>query len=263
MKQRGKIAALILLSVIGLGSALRHDLAAWARQRGDARLQSGDTGGAEAAYRQAGALGAADGPLAYNLGVGLYRAGDFVAAEQRFTAALAKSEPGLAAAARYNRGNCRFRLAQQTAASDRRAALAFLEAAIADYGQVLASSPDAADAAGNLALARTQLASLADAEDARQGKDVAEQTPAATGAGRSSVDTLRSKAQASATTPTAGVARDADKPDASAGAGKTRRDLSATEAERLLNEARGREKLAGALHAGKQNGRMPGPDRDW
>ena len=256
-------AILILLALVSLIYMLRQDLAGWARQRGNERLLAGDMPGAEAGYRQAGELGMDAAPLAYNLGVSLYRRGEFAGAQRQFAAALAKAGPGLKSAAHYNRGNCAFRLAERLVASDPEAAGSLFQAAIADYVETLALSPGAVDAGENLLLTRSRLAALVGADEARTGKDDADQARNDVTGDRVLSGARQANAHPGASRAATGAAREAGRADASASAGNSRRDLTPAEAERLLNEARGRERLAGLPHAGKQNGELARPERDW
>ena len=248
------LPALLLLASLGL--ALRQDLAHLAVRQGHGSLGRGDVPGAAAAFARAGALGQPAAPLAFNLGVTLYRAGDYPRARDQFTTALASADPALAAASHYNRGNSQFRLGERLAAGDREAARRLFQAAIADYGQA-----GTADARANLGLVRARLAVLG-GESAQGG----ERRPAATAQAQPAGDGIGKDAKAM---PAAGqaaaahTAREAEHADAKASLGKTRPALSRQEAERLLNEARGRERPAGPLHAGSQNGPLAKPERDW
>ncbi len=258
-----------LLAVTGLTFTLHQDLTSLALHQGTARLQSGDPSGAEKAFNRALSLGSDAAPLAYNLGVGLYRQGDFARAQQQFATALATAGPDLAAAIHYNRGNSRFRQGELLAASDPPAARSLLSDAMADYGQALAADPDAADAAGNLAAARLRLAALGrktSSEDSRQPAGSDEKQAGETARNQASkAEGERTKADSSSTPPatTADAAQAADGADDSLGKGKPRQVLTQPEVERLLNEARGRERPAGVPHTGNHAGKLAQPDKDW
>jgi len=250
----------LLLTLAGLAIILRHDLANLARYLGSARLQAGDVMGAAAAFRHAVALGGDAAPLAYNLGVSLYRKGEYLRAREQFAAALATAGPNLRAATLYNRGNCQFRQAERLAAGDQEAARRFFQEAISDYGKALALAPDAVDAGGNLNLARVRLAALG--ADAGNPHTAGAEKPPQEKVGNGSKAGTK-HAQPATKQAAAGAAQEAERADASATSGKTRRDLTRNEAERLLNEARGREKPAGMPHRGNRNGPLAKPDRDW
>jgi len=256
-------AILALLVMAALAHTLRHDLAHLAVYQGNARLQAGDASGAAAAWQRAVTLGREAAPLAYNLGVSGYRKGEYAQARKQFAAALATAAPNLREALHYNLGNCQFRLGEQLAARDPQAARGLFQAAIADYGKALALSANAVDASHNLALARARFAALGNgpAKSRSPRAAGAERSPAGSAGNRPPAATGKAKAQASQTP--AGAAQAAARADATATAGKPRRDLTQTEAERLLNEARGREKLAGSPHRGNQNKALAKPERDW
>jgi tetratricopeptide (TPR) repeat protein len=264
MMRRSIEMLLALLILAGLALALRQDLADLALSQGQARLRAGDLGGAAAAFARAAALGRDAAPLAYNLGVSLYRKGEYLRARDQFSAALATAGPELAAAIRYNRGNSQFRQGERLAGSDREAARAFFREAVADYGKALSLEPGAVDAGANLGLARERLAALG-SEPARAGsrRDAGAERPGKSEAGSGKGQRAETtQAQPATGQAAASRARAAARTDAVASPGKTRRDLTRQEAERLLNEARGREKPAGMPH-GDHAGQSAKPDRDW
>lgn len=241
-------AIAILLALAGLALALRHDLAALALSRGNTRLQAGDIMAAEAEFKRSAALGGETAPLAYNLGVSLYRKGDFARARTWFDAALSTTGPELRAAIHYNRGNCQFRL------GERQAARGAFQAALADYGRTLALTPKAVDAGDNLNLTRARLAALARAH--------ARPDPPRR-AGRSGRDEAPGEARRGIPGNAAHAAKPAARADASARPGKPYPALSRQETLRLLNEARGREKPMGTPRGGKQPGEQNKPEKDW
>lgn len=270
MKRRLIRAVLTACLLLGLGLAVRHDLARLFEQQGRARAEAADLAGAESAFRRAAWLGGDAAVLAFDLGIGLYRNGDFTQARQQFAAALATSAPDRVAAAHYNRGNSLFRKAEQLAAGDRPAAAEMFQAAVADYRAALALSPGAADAETNLGLAVARLATL-------EGDPPKTKRPAPTGAenpiipnsvaghrdqdGHGQADTRHASTPRRPATAQAPGSGGADA--ATASAGNARRELTTDEAERLLNEARGRETLAGKPHDGRQNPPLAKPEKDW
>ncbi len=271
MMRRLMRGGLGLFTLAGLTLVLRHDIGRYLVEQGSLQLQSGDLAGAERTFRQAAALGSDAAQLAYHLGIGLYRQGRFEQAGEQFAAASASADAGLATAARYNRGNCLFRQAERMSAGDPQAAARLFRAALDDYGKVPAHAPEAMNARHNLGIAQARLAALlhgpaqqrgrprpgaaAQWQAAAQGptpKAVAGRAAGAQGPGSA----WRPHADASAARAT-GQAEQAI-------AGKTRRDLTQQEVERLLNEARGRETLAGALRPGWDRAeRLAQPEKDW
>lgn len=266
MKRRFGLLVLVLLALAALAAALRHDLANLAIRQGAGRLSDGDWAGAQAAFARAIALGRDSALLRYDLGVSLYRGGEFDQARQQFEAALVSAPPDMVVAVRFNRGNSYYRLAERRAGGDREAAEKFLRAAIADYGEALVHDPAAADARGNLDLSRSRLAALtaaAGGDQARQSRRPGAERQA--GAAASGPETAAGRQQAVPGQPAAadGSAGRADSPVPPGSTGKARRDISRTEAERLLNDARGREQLAGSLHGGRPHGQVAQPEKDW
>lgn len=266
MKRPLIIAVMTLCALVGLAVAVRHDLAGWFQQTGRARWEAGDYAGAEAAFRRALGLGDDAAARAYDLGVSLYRKGDLAQAQQQFAAATVTTAPGLVAAARYNRGNSLYRQGEQLATRDWQAAGAMFREAIADYRAALVLSPGAADAAGNLSLAEARLAALG--RDQRPPPAGTEKPIIPSGADGNGVRDAKGQASArQATTPQSAVAGQAPGADSAEDpaitSGKARPDLTPGEVERLLNEARGRERPAGNLHDGKPNQPLARPEKDW
>jgi tetratricopeptide (TPR) repeat protein len=214
-------------------------------------LRRGDLAAAETSLRRVRALGGEAAPLAYNLGVARYRRGEFGSARAQFSATLA--EPELAAASHFNRGNSAFRQAEAEPAK----AETHLSEAVADFERTLTLQPGDPAAQANREMARGRLAAL---RQTRESRDQAEKDK--TGKDKPGVDKAGAKP--------AGDPKAGQKPGQAGGGnkdllapGKSRRDLNPTETERLLNEARGRERPAGPLHQGGQNGPGPRPEKDW
>jgi tetratricopeptide (TPR) repeat protein len=270
MKRRLRTVVVALCVLAGLGLALRHDVIDLLQARGRAQLQQGDVASARAAFARAVGLGGDSAPLTYDLGVALYRHGDFAGAQQKFAIAMGATAPDLAVAARFNRGNSVFRQGESLAAGDRQAAARMFEAAVADYRAVLAHSPGAADARDNLSLAEARLAALesqaaaneipsAAATAAPQFATGAKGNGDARGEGRSSP---RPPSDPRPAAPRTAGAGDRPKPTASA-SGKSHPDLTPDEVERILNDARGREKLTGLPHHARSQDALAKPDKDW
>ncbi len=257
MNRRWIEILLILCALAGLLAALRLDLAELFAAQGMTRLQAGDTSGAARAIQRSVALGGDPAPLGYNLGVALYRAGKFAEAQRQFALALAQARPNLTANLHYNLGNSAYRQAERRAAADRTGAERLFQQAIAAYESTLTLAPTAAEARANLGLARTQLATLARADAQNRDKQPhTSQAPSKAPAERERDRQATKKGAANAT-------RQAASADPTATAGKTRRDLSRHDAERMLSEARGREKLSGML-SGKIRDKAPQqPEKDW
>jgi tetratricopeptide (TPR) repeat protein len=265
--------AMIVALLVMLAFSLWHDLVQLARRQGDDRLRANDPSAAEIAFRRAVMLGGDDVSLAYNLGVAFYRKGDFVEARQQFSAALSRASPELAAAIHYNMGNCQYRLAEQRAAHSPDAARHFLQGAVADYGQTLALRPDSVDAGDNLELARGKLMILGGGDqnntaDAAAGKEKGDgragNSRNGSAAARGTAESNKALARSTATkVDEQGSAREADDAEQDSAGGNRRAELSRGEAERLLNEARGRERPSGIPHGGGRIAHSAVPERNW
>lgn len=263
MKARALPALAALLAFLLLGAALRHDLAAHFLRQGGERLRAGDAPGAAAALRMSAALGGDAGTLAFHLGVLHYRKGEYDPARRQFDVAVAAAPPGREAAARFNRGNSFYRLAEAAAGRDAQAALGHFRQAMDDYRQALALELGDAGARRNLELAQARWAALAAGPGGREKVDAPRPAPDATPAQGRGENRADAKARAEAK-PAAGqgAAKTDDGDDPTPGQ-RSARALPREEVERLLNEARGRERPAGELHAGDRHGRAARPGRDW
>lgn len=271
MRRRSILAIITFLFLAGLGIILRYDLAMLAWRQGNDRLRAGD-------YREAMALlrRAADGlphslPIAFDTGVAHYRLGDLQGARDRFATASAAAEPGMWTAALYNMGNCAFRQGEKVATTDRLAAQRLFQEAAREYEQALAIAPGAADARHNLAVVRARLADLAGGagrgsrsgaaqsgdragkgadQEGKQGKEARKEGESSTGRRTESGKETAGRSPG-------------DRSDSPAHSRKTSPKLTRDEAERLLNEARGREAMSAALPAKGARGRLARPDKDW
>ena len=265
----------VLIAVVflaGLGLLLRHDLALRAWRQGQERLRAGDYGAALTFLSRAGKVSPDAMPIAFDTGVALYRLGEFHKAQERFAAAAAADDPALRSAALYNLGNCAYRRGEKTEAGDREGARRLFREAARQYLGALAVAPAASDASHNLSVVSTRLAELAGG--ASRGADSG---PARSGERRGAEVSAKSASQGEqaprAGEESAGRPKESGKETAlgsleersgaSAQAGKGGRTLSRDEAERLLDEARGREALTAAAPGPGRAGRLARPDKDW
>jgi tetratricopeptide (TPR) repeat protein len=265
------MALITLLALTGLAVTMRHDLVLLAWRQGNDRLRAGDYRGALSALHRAAAGMPHVLPLAFNAGVAHYRLGEYQEARSRFAAAAASADPALRGAARYNLGNCAFRQGERLVVTCRPAAMRLFQEAVREYEQALAITPSAVDASHNLAVVRIRLAGLAGGEDRdsrsgaaqsgdRAGNDTARsgiQDEEALREGESSVGRRTEHDKE-----TAGRSP-GDKSDSPAQSDKALPKLTRDEAERLLNEARGREALSAAPTAKEGRGRLARPEKDW
>jgi tetratricopeptide (TPR) repeat protein len=278
---------LLILVMAGLAATWRHDLAVSRQRQGRELLAAGDPRGALELLRRAERGGLDSAELAFDAGMALYRLGAFPLARERFARASGAAEPGLRAAALYNLGNCAFRLGekerggdhprggvrlkeggeQQQGGVDRQG---LLQEAARRYGEVLALAP-AADARHNLAVVRSRLAGppgappAAPSGEAKPGNESAASGAAPKGnqGAEGNGGSQASREQRGETPREAAGRPQHSLPDAPGRAGKGPSELTKDAAERLLNEARGREANSGPLASQRERGRQARPDRDW
>ncbi|TWU39949.1 hypothetical protein Q31b_32650 [Novipirellula aureliae] len=112
--------------------------------------------------------------LDYNVAVAQYRKGDIESAKSMFSKASTSSNAKLAAAARYNLGNCFYNDAVAAAESDKTAAIESLNQAIEHYRGSLAGNPNQVDARANIELAAELIKRLKQ-EQKQQEKEQQEQ----------------------------------------------------------------------------------------
>ncbi|WP_186774687.1 hypothetical protein [Allorhodopirellula solitaria] len=129
-------------------------------------------------YREIDSTGNARSELTYNLGVAQYRQGDLDAAKSLFREVSTWTNGSLAAAARYNLGNCFYSSAITVAKSDGPAAIDSLTQAISHYRAALHADPHHVDARANIELAvelRKQLQQEQEQQEQEQQEQEQEQ----------------------------------------------------------------------------------------
>lgn len=250
--------SLIVLALL----ALRENLSALALLAGERSLRIEEITNAARSFRIAAALGRDPATLAYNLGVAFYRRGDHARAKEWFADSLSKADPALVGTVHYNLGNCLFRQAE--AAGDGETAGRLFRAAAGEYALALSKTPNDDDAKANLGLAQKRMAALS-------------------ASGPNSTDRKRSSASSTGRKEAGHESNERDKArpgDIQAGSAKatpsrawtgtTTADavarlhpLSDNEVERLLSEARGRERPLGSLVGAGRPARVTTPEHDW
>lgn len=263
MNSRWIKAAVVLAGAAMLALSLRHDLALWFLRHGVEQLRSGEEVRALIALRRASSLGGDADVLGYNLGVIHYRNREYELARSHFDTATAASPP-LGLAARYNRGNALYRLAEQRMEKDPEAAAGLMLLAMADYRAVLEDMPGDQDASHNLEMLQARWAAIT---SDRKGREEAGDAPlgsASAGAEKSQPDKAPpGKAEAGSKQESGRSARQAGEEHSAHFPARSPRELPRAEVDRLLNEARGRERPAGELHGGGGLGRSAKPEKDW
>lgn len=268
MSRRWKHALLVFAGVAAFLLLLRLDLADYFAWQGNALLRDGNASAAQRAFQQSIALGNHREELILGHATSLYRLGRFDQAQREFERALNAKAPHLLAAAHYNRANTLFRLAEQAAPQTPSAAGELWQAAVADYLAALAIDPQAVDARSNLDVARERIARLARASDGSRKKT--SETSSTADADKSSNSDTPSKPEQSGHTDESGVPAKPDRHDTASSSsdtndaqGKPRHQMSRTEAERLLNDARRRDVLYGPPSPSSVPGKSTTAGKDW
>jgi hypothetical protein len=200
--------------------------------------------------------------LGYNLGVIHYRNREYELARSHFDTATAASPP-LGLAARYNRGNALYRLAEQRMEKDPEAAAGLMLLAMADYRAVLEDMPGDQDASHNLEMSQARWVAIT---SGRNGREEAGDAPfgSAAAAGQPQPDRAPpGKAEAGSKQESGRSARQEGEEHSAHFPARSQSELPRAEVDRLLNEARGRERPAGELHGGGGLGRSAKPEKDW
>ncbi len=173
----GPAAGVLLLCIAAspLGAGGSAELVA----AGNEELASGAIAQATARYEEA-RQASPDSPVPlFNLGVALYRQGNFPAALTAFQEVHPRA-PALAAKVHYNQGNALARLGQEQEESDPQAALDLYRAGLAAYRRALDIEPGFTQAAVNLEVVRSwvdRLLQRAAAQAAGQGQPRAAEVP--------------------------------------------------------------------------------------
>lgn len=116
-------------------------------------VRTGEFAQAIEEYREIPVTELTQDELNYNSGVALYREGDVDAARALFSETSTSANNSIAAAARYNLGNCSYADAVATAEQDKKSAIDSLNQAITQYRASLRANPNHVDARANIELA--------------------------------------------------------------------------------------------------------------
>lgn len=257
MRRKLSVVLLFLMFLTGLYPVLRHDLFHFAWRQGREALLRGDSERGMRAFAWAETMRGGDLFLAYDTGVALYGAGEYAQALDRFYAASAAGDPGLKEAALYNRGNAAVKEAERKGGDEANAA-ALLRQAETSYRQVLELNPRAADAKRNLELVRVRLQVLGAARDGAPGREsrggsVAPQAATKERQGEQGKEQGRKSRGNKAGEESGQAARH----------GGRAAEMSREDAERLLAEERGRERLAPQLLGAGGKGRHAPAGKVW
>ncbi len=267
MIPRPSVVVSLLVFLAGLGMAFRHDMGNLAWRQVRQSLIAGDPAEAERVQRGAMLMDGDRARLAIAIGVGWYRQQRFDEAERQFAVSTTSARPELVSAAHFNRGDSYFRRAEQVAETDAGAARLLLRAATADFEKVLSLEPNAGDAISNLRLSQERLARLETAATppASRSMDHSYQNSsrAASGSSRTQEGLGRQRGRGDPNSAARTNASSKDNTEAHEALGRSHRDLTRDEAERLLDESRGREGISGSIVGDRRRTGREAPEKDW
>ena len=244
----GIFLLLLILSV-------RSDLSSWRLQSGYKAFQRGDLDCAFSAWSSVGNRQEA----VYNRAVIQARKGNGDKAALLFSHSAAGNDPAIRRHSLYNHGTLLLRQGRAALAADQEKARQAFAAAETQLKAAVLLDPRDSDAEHNGIVARDSLAQVsALIASRREEKKKAPEK----GAPEKS-ETAKNGAEKGKQTDKPGKA--GAETDSGEGKGKSRSapEMSKSDAERLLNDARGRETLRSATAAGTKPGAVSPPEKDW
>lgn len=239
-----------LVALLLLILAVRFDLTAWRLQSGYTAFQRGDLDGAFSAWSSAGNQQEA----VYNRAVVLARKRQGERAAQLFVQTAASTDPDIRQRSLYNHGTLLLQQGMGTVAADQEKARESFVLADKQLNAAVTLDPLDSDAQYNAVVVRDSLAKVNALISAkREDKKKAPEKP----------ETAKNGAERGKQTDKPGKA--GAETDSGEGKGKARPapELSRSDAERLLNDARGRETLRSATAARKKPDAVSPPEKDW
>lgn len=220
----------------------------------DRRFRRGDMPGAIARWKS-GSFFAPNGVVAYNCGVAYCRMGNYSAAETRFRAASGSGDGNVRQKSLYNLGSMQL---QRALASEKAQASRFLNNAVKHLEESSRLNPGDADAFHNLAIARNELASL---RAAVSGKPHAPEPAQASHLENGKKESEKQKREKILSGPSG---KPGETSQSDNGGGKRRQvAMTRDQAQRMLNDAKGREALRSAIVRDQKNLLRASPEKDW
>jgi hypothetical protein len=248
--KRIAVPLIYLVALLLLIPSVSSDLKAWRLQRGYTAFQRGDLDGAFSAWSSAGNLQEA----AYNRAVIQARKGRGDRAAQLFIRSAAGTDPVISQRSLYNYGTLLLQQGMGAVAADQEKARESFSLADKQLSAAVTLDPRDSDAQHNAVVARDSLAQVNALIAAKRGdKKKAPEKP----------ETAQNGAEKGKQTDKPGKA--GAETDSGEGKGKARSapELSRSDAERLLNDARGRETLRSATAVRTKTGAVSPPEKDW
>lgn len=236
------------------------DLARLYRLLGERNYQNGSYRAAGDNWQRAVNLNSRDTISRFNRGVANYRLGNFSAARTDFDVLATDGTELVRQQALYNRGNCQVRQAEHLGSGQRDAAERLYREAIKSYQEAGRLKPGDSDVDRNLhavTAAMTVIRGNKMKNDTGQKASAPRRSDVAQGKGTPAV-----QLPSPAASPSAGSAGKATS-DNREGTVSRRKSMGREQAERLLNEKRGRETLPSSVPAPSRNSSQLQPAKDW
>ncbi|MDD2732472.1 MAG: hypothetical protein PHF56_00910 [Desulfuromonadaceae bacterium] len=248
--KRIAVPLIYVVALLLLIWSVSSDLSYWRLQSGYAAFQRGDLDGAFSAWSSAGNQQEA----VYNRAVIQARKGRGDSAAQLFIESAAGTDPAIRQRSLYNHGTLLLQQGMGVMAVNQEKARESFALADIQLSAAVTLDPRDSDALHNAEVARDSLAQVNALIAAKRGdqKKVPEQP-----------ETAKKSAEKGKQTDKPGKA--GAETDSGEGKGKARSapELSRSDAERLLNDARGREALRSATAARTKTGAVSPPEKEW
>jgi len=258
MSRRMQAGVLLLVLFVTAVVVLRNDLLQWRLYRADRAFRMGDLRSAQAVWSSAAIAQSTRHKALLNRGIARYRLGELAAACADFRAVAASGDSNFRQHALYNLGTTLLVVERERQKAERQEREQWLGEAVRQLQAAVTLLPTDADAVHNLTVAQGRLAAVAgDSSAKRAGLEPSRQLQDK--AGRAS-DSPKSPG-----TPGSGAGSPGADTNLDSTSGRRRAApvLSAEQALRMLDEARGRETLRSGVAAGSRQEKLTPPEKDW
>ena len=258
MNRRPRFCAIMLLFLVCAVIALRHDLSQWQMFKADQEFHKGNLRAACIAWSSATIIPSARWLALHNRGVCRYRLGETTAAAADFRAAAESGDSDLRQQSLYNLGTTLLIMEQEQKSTDRRKGEQLLAEAVRRLGEAMTLRPTDTAAGHNKIVAQARLMALAG--KIRSGRPGAAPEQQPSDKAKQSAVTPKQPEQAGAKQARPGAATELD---SATGHRRVAPPVSAEQAMRMLDDLRGREALRSAVAAGNRLEKLTPPEKDW
>jgi tetratricopeptide (TPR) repeat protein len=244
---------LVLVAIALIAAAVRFDLLQYRNNRAYASFRQGDLNGALSDWSLLGD----NKEAAYNRGVAFFRKGELEKAASEFKMAAASEKHAVRQKSLYNLGTVMLKSGIST--SDQNTAKQRLETATSALQDALRLDAGDIDARHNEAIASSSLAAInRQISLKQQGEKTLQETPQAEQQAKQPEKVKKGEQSNQPGKP----GKETAEGDAK-GKARQARPMSKDDANRLLNDARGRETLRSATAANSKPSNMTPPAKDW